>query len=227
MRNQIRQIGLAGATALAFAGGLSGAPAPASACGTAPFLGEICLMPYTFCPRGYTEANGALLSISSFQALFSLLGTTYGGDGRTTFALPDLRGRVAFSLGSGPGQPTYQLGQTGGAATITPTVQHMAAHSHSLSTSTISATGTLHGTTADADATSPAGALVAATRSAAYHVPTSGSSIVEMADGAVTFSGTASGDTGSAGGGTEVENRPAFLVLRYCIALEGTYPSRD
>ena len=79
-----------------------------------PFIGEIMLVPYSFCPRGWAETNGQLLSISQYSALFSLLGTTYGGNGRTNFGLPDLRGRVAVGQGLGPGLRSRNLGQRGG-----------------------------------------------------------------------------------------------------------------
>ena len=86
---------------------------------TEPFLGQLALLPYTFCPRGWTEANGQLVAISSNTALFSLLGTTYGGDGRTNFALPDLRGRVPLGQGQGPGLSNIQLGEQSGAESVT------------------------------------------------------------------------------------------------------------
>lgn len=82
-----------------------------------PFLGEIILVPYTFAPRGFAFCDGQLLSIAQNTALFALLGTTYGGDGRATFALPDLRGRVAVEAGQGPGLSDVQLGEAGGAET--------------------------------------------------------------------------------------------------------------
>ena len=84
-----------------------------------PFIGEIMQFGATFCPRGWARTDGQLLSISQNSALFSLLGTTYGGDGRTTFALPDFRGRVAVGPGTGPGLTTYRLGQRGGQEQVT------------------------------------------------------------------------------------------------------------
>ncbi len=83
-----------------------------------PFLGEIILVPYNFVPRGFAFCDGQLLSISQNTALFALLGTMYGGDGKATFALPDLRGRVAVEAGQGPGLSNIQLGETGGAETV-------------------------------------------------------------------------------------------------------------
>jgi microcystin-dependent protein len=94
-----------------------GLPGQASFARSAPFLGEIMITGMTFCPRSWVEANGQLLSISQHQSLFSLYGTTYGGDGRTTFALPDLRGRTPIHAGQGPGLSNYSLGQKGGQET--------------------------------------------------------------------------------------------------------------
>src|SRR5215475_4971153 len=97
-----------------------------------PFLGQIMLVPYNFAPRGWAFCNGQLLSISQNTALFSLLGTTYGGNGQTTFALPDLRGRVPLSSGQGPGLSNYNLGQSGGQETVTLTGNQMPAHQHAI-----------------------------------------------------------------------------------------------
>jgi microcystin-dependent protein len=95
-----------------------------------PFLGQILLVPYNFAPKGWAFCQGQLLPIAQYTALFSLIGNTYGGDGETNFALPDLRGRVALSSGQGPGQSNYNLGQTGGAETTTLTINQMPSHSH-------------------------------------------------------------------------------------------------
>lgn len=97
-----------------------------------PFIGEIMLLPYNFAPRGWAFCNGQLLPISSNTALFSLLGTTYGGDGRTTFGLPDLRGRAAISSGTGPGLSNRPLGQRGGQEDVTLTTPEMPAHDHDI-----------------------------------------------------------------------------------------------
>ena len=95
-----------------------------------PFLGEIRLMGFNFAPRGWAFCNGQLLPISQNSALFSLFGTIYGGDGRTTFALPELRGRVAIHHGHGPGLREYRIGQKGGAETMTLTTPNMPLHNH-------------------------------------------------------------------------------------------------
>src|SRR5881398_4219752 len=95
-----------------------------------PFLSEIKLMSFNFPPKGWAACNGQLLPINQNQALFALLGTTYGGDGQTNFALPDLRGRVPISSGQGPGLQNYNLGQVGGEETFTLTGNQVGAHSH-------------------------------------------------------------------------------------------------
>ena len=95
-----------------------------------PFIGEISMVAFTFAPRGWAFCDGQLLAISQNTALFSLIGTTYGGDGRTTFALPDLRGRVPLHMGNGPGLTSRPEGQKGGSETVTLTVSQMPAHNH-------------------------------------------------------------------------------------------------
>src|SRR4029450_14155051 len=97
-----------------------------------PFIGMIILVPYNFAPRGWAFCNGQILSIAQNTALFSLLGTTYGGNGQTTFALPDLRGRVAISGGQGPGLSNYTIGEQAGTETITLLTTQMAAHTHTV-----------------------------------------------------------------------------------------------
>src|SRR5208283_2769592 len=98
------------------------------------FLGSLLLVPYNFAPQGWAFCNGQLLSIAQNAALFSLIGTTYGGDGISTFALPDLRGRVPNSAGQGPGLANYNLGDTGGAENTTLQVSNMPAHNHLMNT---------------------------------------------------------------------------------------------
>jgi microcystin-dependent protein len=97
-----------------------------------PFIGQIMLVGFNYCPRGWAEANGALLPIAQNTALFSLLGTTYSGDGRTTFGLPDLRGRVPIGDGTGAGLSPYQLGQKGGVESVTLTSSQLPPHAHSI-----------------------------------------------------------------------------------------------
>src|SRR3954470_21278546 len=97
---------------------------------SSPFIGEIRLFPYNFAPRGWAFCSGQILPISQNTALFSLLGTTYGGNGQTTFALPDLRGRAAISSGQGPGLSSYTIGEVGGVESVTLNTQQMPQHQH-------------------------------------------------------------------------------------------------
>ena len=116
--------------------GPDGAPLSRAPLPSEPFIGEISIFGFNFAPRGWSTCDGQLLAISSNQALFSLLGTTYGGDGRTTFGLPDLRGRLPMHFGSGPGLTNRPIGQRGGAEQVTLTVGTMPSHNHTLELAT-------------------------------------------------------------------------------------------
>ncbi len=167
-----------------------------------PFLGEIRLFPYNFAPRGWAFCNGQILSIAQNTALFSLLGTTYGGNGQTTFALPDLRGRLAVSSGQGPGLSQYDLGEVGGVENVTLLNTQMPQHTHVLNASNNDAT----------DA-APGGNVPAVIPSGGYTSTPS-----------TTMSGQAVGATGGNQPHTIVQ---PFLTLNYCIALQGIFPSRN
>jgi microcystin-dependent protein len=195
-------------------------PLSATACGTDPFIGEICLFPYNFCPRGFAATDGQLLSISQNTALFSLLGTTYGGNGQTTFALPDLRGRVPVHVGQGPGLSDVALGEQGGSQQVTLNVGQLPAHTH---TATSAITAKLRGTNNPGTADTPAGNV--ASKYARTNVYSAGPANVDMGTSAIDA--TATTTIGSAGGNQPFENRQPYLGLRYCIALQGIFPSRD
>jgi microcystin-dependent protein len=170
-----------------------------------PFLGQIMLVPYNFAPRGWAFCNGQILPIAQNTALFSLLGTTYGGNGQTTFALPDLRGRVPNSSGQGPGLSTYSLGQIGGAETETLTVNQMPAHNHLV----------------NVNAGDGVGARVANS-----FLSNSGAEL--LYDSTQTTAATMAPQMISNTGGSQpFDILPPYLTLNYCIALQGIYPSRD
>lgn len=190
------------AAAAGIAGAAVGASAPAHA-GYEPFVGEMMLAGYNFCPRGFAQANGQLLPIAQNTALFSLLGTTFGGNGQTTFALPDLRGRAPIGQGQGPGLSNYFLGQTGGQESFTLTTAQMPAHNHVVNV-----------TNAIADKGGPGDKLLAATELKPY------------SDAAPnrTMNSAMIGITGS---GQPVGHRGPFLTMTWCIALQGIFPSRD
>jgi microcystin-dependent protein len=167
-----------------------------------PFLGQIMIVPYNFAPRGWQTCDGQLMSIAQNTALFSLLGTTYGGDGRTTFALPDLRGRVPIGMGQGPGLISYNEGDQGGEETVTLTLFQIPNHTHvPLGSPTVANTG------------SPAGANWAMPRVLLY---SSGAPSVVMSGAAL----------GSTGGNQPHDNMKPYLVMTYIIAIVGIFPSR-
>jgi microcystin-dependent protein len=181
-----------------------GEQARAATNGLEPFLGEIMLFAGNFAPTGYAFCEGQLLPISQNTALFSILGTQYGGNGQTTFALPDLRGRAPVHAGQGPGLPFYDQGQFGGEASHTLTVSEMPQHSH------VAVADTGNGTTS-----SPAGALPA-------HDPAG--TPVYGTNPTASMSGNA---IGISGGGQPHNVQSPYLAMRYCIALQGVFPSRN
>ncbi len=155
-----------------------------------------------FAPRGWALCDGSLLAVSSNDALFSILGTTYGGDGRTTFGLPDLRGRAPVQRGSGPGLPTYNLGQKTGTETNTLTLGNLPPHNHNIPVSTD-----------DANSGEAENKVMAVTNEEIYNdLPSS-----------ETLYGNGLGQTG---GGTPVSNMMPSIAINYIIALIGLYPSR-
>jgi microcystin-dependent protein len=168
-----------------------------------PFLGEIRIFGFNFAPQGWAMCAGQLLPISQNTALFSLLGTFYGGDGITTFALPDLRGRVPMSLGQGPGLSNYYQGEVSGAESHTLLTSQMPGHSHGV----VANGGT--GTT-----TRPDGAVPARTGSNLYAAAPDGTAMN-------------AGMIASTGGSQPFALHQPFLVLNLCIALQGIFPSRN
>ena len=212
---KISKLRKAGLSAIAIAAVSSaGIATPASA--QQPFLGQIMWVAETFCPRGFAEANGQLLAINQNQALFSLLGTNFGGDGTVNFALPNLQGRAPVNYGQGPGLSEYVLGQTTGAETTTLTAAQMPAHTHSAST-----TITMKASSAPASSASPTGNVLANGRTSRLYAPAAAS----LDLGATSIS--ASAQTGTAGGGQPFNNMQPTLTLRACIALQGIFPSRS
>ena len=188
-----------------------------------PFIGQVIMFAGNFAPRGWAFCEGQLLAINSNQALFSILGTTYGGDGRTTFALPDLRGRVAIHPGNGPGLPSYQLGQKGGADTTTINVTNMPSHNHQ---ATVSVTSALHFTPAAGDETSPGGgSLAIAPATAQIYSADPPPNTSSLAPASITNSATA--NILNNGGQQPFNNMQPYLAVNYIIALIGLFPSRN
>jgi microcystin-dependent protein len=167
------------------------------------YLGEIRIFPYNFAPSGWQFCAGQTLSISQNTALFSLLGTTYGGNGTSTFQLPDLRGRVPLGQGSGPGLQSYVIGEFAGVESVTLSGVQMPTHSHPVTASE------QKGTSKDAGG----------------HVLALGTKheFATAPDGTIMNAAMIS----SAGGSQPHENRQPFLVLTPCIAMQGIFPSRN
>jgi microcystin-dependent protein len=178
--------------------------ASAQGVGGDPFIGEILVVPYNFAPVGWAFCDGQLLSISQNAALFDLLGTTYGGDGVTNFALPDLRGRTAIHMGTGPGLSSYVIGQRGGEESVTLLINQMPAHTH-----------VAMGTSGLGNSPSPMNNVWAA--QSRLDIYSSAGPFVQMSVGALSF----------AGNNLPHENRSPYLALNYIISLFGIFPSRS
>jgi microcystin-dependent protein len=162
-----------------------------------PFLSEIRIMSFGFAPKGWALCNGQLLPINQNQALFSLLGTTYGGDGRVNFGLPNLQGRVPTHMGSG-----HTLGERGGEPAHTVSIAELPTHAH-----------VFNGTTDNADAPAPTGNLFGTVS----NVYTPAANLTSLNPASVT----------SIGGSQAHLNMQPFLVLTFCIALQGIFPSQN
>lgn len=171
--------------------------------GGQPFIGEILLVPYNFAPHNWAFCAGQLMPISQNTALFSLLGTTYGGDGKSTFALPDLRGRSPIGSGQGQGLQNYDLGQTGGEETVTLLVSQIPSHTHQAM-----------GSTNVANLAAPGGGVWATQSLLKIY---GGSSDSSMAGGAVSMTGS----------NLPHDNRSPYLTLNYIISLFGIFPSHN
>ncbi len=167
-----------------------------------PFLAEIRIVGFNFAPRGWAYCDGQILPINQNQSLYSLLGTTYGGDGRTSFALPDLRSRTPIHRGDG-----HSLGQKGGAETVTLTAAEIAAHTHAAKASST-----------PGDQINPTGRVLAQVTAPdlAYEDPA-----------AATSTALRSGTVANAGGGQGHNNMQPYLALGFVIALQGLFPSRN
>lgn len=195
---------------------------------TEPYIAIILLFAGNFPPRGWAFCMGQILSIAQNTALFSLVGTTYGGNGQTTFALPDLRGRVPIGPGQGPGLPPYTMGEMGGAPTHSLIITEMPAHNHIAQPNL---TATPSASTAAGTSNTPGAALVPSvlpsfgSGPAAQQIKgyTTQDNTTTLAPGAVSGSVT----IGIAGGSQPHNNMQPYLSIYYIIAMEGVYPSRN
>ncbi|HEX7175543.1 MAG TPA: tail fiber protein [Pyrinomonadaceae bacterium] len=169
-----------------------------------PFVAEIRIFPFNFAPKGWAWCNGQLLPLSQNTALFSLLGTTYGGDGKSTFALPDLQGRAPMHPGQGPGLSLHDLGETGGSETVSLLISEIPAHTHALRASS----------EIGEDRTPAGEAIAQSTGGFLYRTPADG--LVPMA-----FQGLP-----PAGGDQPHNNLQPYLTFYFNIALQGVFPPR-
>ena len=174
-----------------------------------PYLSQIEAFPFGFAPKGWALCAGQMLPINQNQALFALIGIYYGGDGIRTFALPDLRGRVALAFGQGPGLSSYAIGQQGGQETHTLTVAETPAHTHTINAANNGMTG---GSNVPSASVTLGSGYAAAVGSPPVNIYSAAPPAIGM------------GSLGSAGGQAH-ENRMPFLTLNYCIALQGVFPT--
>ena len=172
------------------------------------FIGEIRLLPYNFAPAGWLDCDGTLVPISEYDTLFTLIGTTYGGDGVNTFALPNLSGRVPVHQGTMPGGSTRVLGQLGGSDTVTLTLPQLPAHSH-----------VMLATTAAANSPNPTAASVLGA--------VSGDTMYTADITGIESRSLAASMLSPAGGAQPHDNTMPSLTVRYCISMYGIYPSQS
>jgi microcystin-dependent protein len=170
-----------------------------------PFVAEIRIFPFNFSPKGWAFCDGQILPLSQNTALFSLLGTTYGGDGKSNFALPNMQGNAPMHPGQGPGLSLHDLGETGGSDTVSLLESEIPSHSHALMCNA-----------APADTGDPAGNSFGRIVGASPYLPPAGAPLINMADVALA----------PAGGDQPHNNLQPYLTLNFCIALQGVYPPR-
>ena len=170
---------------------------------TLPYVGEIKPIPWTFAPAGWLMCNGQVVPIASYETLFFLIGTTYGGDGQTTFGIPDLRGRAPMHSGQGPGLTARLVGEKAGAEAVSLIASQIPAHAHPARADSANGNGAAPG--GRVPARDPAGAL--------HYAATSPG--MPMAAEAI----------GSTGAGQPHQNMQPYLTINYCIAFDGVYPS--
>jgi microcystin-dependent protein len=170
-----------------------------------PFVAEIRIFPFNFAPKGWAWCNGQLLPLSQNTALFSLLGTTYGGDGKSTFALPDLEGRAPMHPGQGPGLSLHDLGETGGSETVTLLESEMPAHNHQMGAQNVPLGG------------------VAVANGATFNRPASGN-LFNVANPSVVMMSPQT--LAPAGGDAPHNNMQPYLTFYFNIALQGVFPPR-
>lgn len=171
-----------------------------------PFVAEIRTFPFNFAPTGWAFCAGQFMPLSQNTALFSLLGTTYGGNGQSNFALPDLQGRAPMHPGQGPALSEYLLGESSGSSSVTLLESDMPFHTHALGAQTLPLGGTGN----------PSGATLSRPASGKFYFTPGSPSVVSLAPEAVALNG----------GGLPHNNMQPYLALNFCISLQGVFPSR-
>jgi microcystin-dependent protein len=170
-----------------------------------PFVAEIRIFPFNFAPKGWAFCAGQLLPLSQNTALFSLLGTTYGGDGKSNFALPNMQGNASMHPGQGPGLSLHDLGETGGSETVTLLESEIPSHPHNLMATAVTGTQSL-----------PTSNSISRVSGATPYLAPAGAPLVSFSGQAVT----------PTGGDQPHNNMQPYLTLNYCIALQGVFPAR-
>ncbi|MEW6989905.1 phage tail protein [Colwelliaceae bacterium 6441] len=210
----------------------------ALACGgNDSMMGTMCVFAGNFAPRDYSLAQGQLLSISSNQALFSLLGNTYGGDGRSTFALPDTRGRALIGAGNGPGLSRYYLGAKGGVEKVTLKVTQMPSHNHTAHTTvnndvTVGGVANLNSVNASASSVDPTSNALAISDNR-QNIYSSTAPSVAMHSDSITLNltgqvnSTVNTTVNNNGNSQSHENRAPYIAVNWIITVQGLYPSRQ
>ena len=182
---------------------------------TEPFIGEVKLLAFDFAPKSYQLCAGQILAIASNTALFSLLGTTYGGNGQTTFALPDLRGRMPISQGTGPGLPSHSMGEVSGSTQVTLLTSNIPPHVHTMNNVSVK----IKASNDPADENSASGLFPGVAASSVY---TASPSPNVYTGGAVV-----TGTSDITGSGMPINIMNPYLVMNYSIAIYGIFPSRN
>lgn len=205
-------------------------PQEAKACSADPYIGAVCFMAANFCPRGYAVADGTTLDIASYNALFSLLGTYFGGDGRSTFKRPDLRGRVAVGSGQGPGTSLVPIGHYRGQEMQAIDVSQMPSHSHTADAGFSGSGGQtmVEASTRSGNASTPEdGAYVAKSADPIYRTGTTGTTVTLGGVSSTPVTGTVDVSIDATGGGQPFSTVDPGVGLTACIAIEGHYPPRN
>jgi len=209
----------------------------AFACGDSSYMGTMCAFAGNFAIRSTALAEGQLLPISQNSALFSILGTTYGGDGRTTFSLPDTRGRALIGAGRGPGLQDYRLGQRGGAEVVTLSLLEMPSHNHTAATTlindvTVEGVADLNSVNGRSSSNSPAGKALGQSPNR-QNIYSSEAPTVAMHPDSVTLNltgevtSTATTVVNNNGSSQSHENRMPYIAVNWLIVTQGVYPSRS